>query len=160
MYSNREYDDRAVMVYEVKPYKAINLKTFDTDLNSPQVIGSNILIKALAKGGKNLLYRFKIDGPIGEDSGFSKNTTFLWEAKAEGEYLITLLVKDESFKGEYETLSQINYVIDKKRTKPIKIADIVFSKEKNYIKNEPINVKVITDGGKILDIHLKLQEMK
>ncbi len=148
MYSNREYDDRAVMVYEVKPYKAINLKTFDTDLNSPQVIGSNILIKALAKGGKNLLYRFKIDGPIGEDSGFSKNTTFLWEAKAEGEYLITLLVKDESFKGEYETLSQINYVIDKKRTKPIKIADIVFSKEKNYIKNEPINVKVITDGGK------------
>jgi hypothetical protein len=145
MYSTREFDDRAIMVYDVKPYNPVKLKSFTTDLSSPQVSGANILIKAVVEGGKNLLYRFKIDGKYSEDIGYTRNSSYLWTPKCEGEYIITLWVKDESFKGEYEVKASIEYVIEKKYNKPVKILDVILDKSTNYLVNEPVNIKVIAD---------------
>lgn len=39
LFSNKEYDDRAVMVYEVRPYNAVRIVTFNSDVKSPQVSG-------------------------------------------------------------------------------------------------------------------------
>lgn len=147
MYSTREFDDRAVMVYEVKPYNPIILKSFTTDFSSPQIIDSNILIKVLAEGGKNLLYRFKIDGNYGEDSGYIRNSSYLWTSKYDGEYTITVLIKDESYEGEYEILETMDYLIEKKSNKAIKILDVLLDKDKNYLVNETVNIKVVADGG-------------
>lgn len=146
MYSTREYDDRALMVYDVKPYNPVKLKSFTTDLSSPQVKGSKILIKSVVDGGKNLLYRFTIDGNYSEDTGYTRNSSYLWDAKYEGEYIITLWVKDESFKGEYEIKSTIEYVIEEKCNKPAKILDVVLDKTTNYLVNESVNIKVIAEG--------------
>ncbi|WP_072987643.1 triple tyrosine motif-containing protein [Clostridium cavendishii] len=147
MYSTREYDDRAIIVYEVMPYNNIEIQSFTTDISSPQVNGTNVLLKAVAEGGKNLLYRFKIDGNYGEDSGYTRNSSYLWTSKYEGEYRLIVEIKDESFNGEYEAKAEIEYVIEKKCNKPVKILDLVLDKNKNYLINEPVNIKVIAEGG-------------
>ncbi|WP_160680186.1 triple tyrosine motif-containing protein [Clostridium sp. C8-1-8] len=147
MYSEREYDDRAIMVYEVKPYYPINIKTFTTDLNSPQAEGTKILLRGVVEGGKELLYRFKIDGNYGEDSGYIRTSSFLWEPKYEGQYSITMFVRDESFQGEYEEKKSIEFLIEKKRQKAVKITDVLLGKNSHYLINDPINIKVIAEGG-------------
>ena len=146
MYSNKPYDDRALMVYAIKEYNPVQIKNFSTDFNSPQMNGTKILLKAVASGGSNLVYRFKVDGNYGEDSGYIKNNTYLWETKHEGDYKITLWVKDEGFKGDFEEEATMEYSIEKKSLKPIKIVDILLNKEDNYLINNPINVKVIAEG--------------
>lgn len=150
MYSSTEYDDRAVMVYEVKPYKEVNVKGFTADLASPQVVGSEILLKAMVEGGNELLYRYKIDGNNSVDSGYIRSPHFLWHAKGKGDYIVTLLVKDESFEGDYEQEVSFQYSIEEKRTKPIRITDVIFDKEKDYLINDPIKITVLTDGSSTL----------
>lgn len=150
IYSNKEYDDRAVMVYNVKAYNPIKIKSFTSDLASPQVVEADIVLKAFVDGGKNLLYRFKIDGIYGEDSGYTKNSTYLWRSKAQGEYKITLFVKDASYEGEYEDKSQFEYFIDTRSEKIVRIVDVVVDKDSNYLVEEPINIKVMAEGGTAL----------
>lgn len=147
MYSLKEYDDRALIVYEVIPYHPIEIKNFTSDLSSPQRENSKILFKAIADGGKQRLYRFIIDGNYGEDTGYIRTSSFLWEPKSEGNYKVTLYVKDETFEGEYEDKKVIEYIIEKRSSNIVKITDVIIDKEKNYLVNETINIKVITEGG-------------
>lgn len=147
MYSNREFDDRAVMVYDIKPYEPLQLRSFTTDLSSPQVKGETISIKATVDGGSDVLYRFKIDGEIAEDSGYTRNSTFKWNAKKEGNYRITLWAKDDSFIGDYEIESKLDYKIDKKVAKTIKITELIFDRDKSPIINEAIKLRVSAEGG-------------
>ena len=160
IYSNKDFDDRALMVYTVKAYNPIVIKSFTSDLASPQVNGAAILLKAFVEGGKNLLYRFKIDGTYGEDSGYIKNSTYLWKSKAEGEYKITLYVKDASFEGDYEDTTQMEYFIDMKSARTIKITDVVMDKDSNYLVGVPINIKVLAEGGSSLKYSFKVYRDK
>ena len=136
MYSNKEFDDRAVMVYDIKPYEPLQLRSFTTDLSSPQEKGEVIEIKAVIDGGSDILYRFKIDGEISEDTGYTRNSTLKWNAKKEGNYRITLWAKDESFIGDYEIESKLDYKIEKKVKKPIKITELIFDRDKTPLINE------------------------
>ena len=145
--SNSEYDDRAILVYKVKPYKEINIKSFSADLNSPQVNGSKIKFKVEAQGGKKLLYRYKVKGEIEEDTGFINESKYIWSAKEPGEYEIIVFVKDKSFNGDYEATKKLDFTIEKKGCKPIKILDVVVDKEKRIIINEPVNILVSAEGG-------------
>ncbi|MGG5462946.1 triple tyrosine motif-containing protein [Clostridium sp. B9] len=147
MYSTKEFDDRAVMVYDIKPYEPLKLKSFTTDLTSPQLKGEKILVKAAIDGGSDVLYRFKIDGPVAEDSGYSRNSSYLWSAKKDGNYRITLWAKDDSFIGDYEIESKIDYKIDKKVAKPIKIKELIFDKDRTPIINEVVRLRVSAEGG-------------
>lgn len=147
MYSNKEFDDRAVMLYEIKPYEALELKSFTTDLTSPQEKGEVIEVKALIDGGSNLLYRFKVDGEISEDTGYIKSNIFKWNTKKEGNYKITLWAKDESFIGDYEVEAKLEYKIEKKLKKPIKIKELIFDKERTPLINEVIKLRVRAEGG-------------
>ena len=145
--SNMEYDDRAIMIYYVKPYNDIRIKDFTPDIRSPQINGRVINIKANVEGGRELLYRYIIDGPISDDTGYIRRNEYNWETKQEGEYKITLLVKDISFDGEYEDKKVLNYIIDKKSDKPIRIDDVIIDREKNTLVGQPVNFKVIAEGG-------------
>lgn len=147
MYSNKEFDDRAVMVYDIKPYEPLQLRSFTTDLSSPQEKGEVIEVKAVIDGGSDILYRFKIDGEISEDTGYTRNSTLKWNAKKEGNYRITLWAKDESFIGDYEVESKLDYKIEKKVKKPIKITELIFDRDKTPIINEVIKLRVSADGG-------------
>ncbi|WP_322874916.1 triple tyrosine motif-containing protein [Clostridium perfringens] len=147
MYSNKEFDDRAVMVYDIKPYEPLQLRSFTTDLSSPQEKGEVIEIKAVIDGGSDILYRFKIDGEISEDTGYTRNSTLKWNAKKEGNYRITLWAKDESFIGDYEIESKLDYKIEKKVKKPIKITELIFDRDKTPLINEVIKLRVSAEGG-------------
>ncbi|XZJ42366.1 triple tyrosine motif-containing protein [Clostridium perfringens] len=147
MYSNKEFDDRAVMVYDIKPYEPLQLRSFTTDLRSPQEKGEVIEIKAVIDGGSDILYRFKIDGEISEDTGYTRNSTLKWNAKKEGNYRITLWAKDESFIGDYEIESKLDYKIEKKVKKPIKITELIFDRDKTPLINEVIKLRVSAEGG-------------
>ena len=147
MYSNKEFDDRAVMVYDIKPYEPLQLRSFTTDLSSPQEKGHVIEVKAVIEGGSDVLYRFKIDGEISEDTGYTRNSTLKWNAKKEGNYRITLWAKDESFIGDYEVESKLDYKIEKKVKKPIKITELIFDRDKTPLINEVIKLRVSAEDG-------------
>jgi hypothetical protein len=147
MHSHKEYDDRAVLNYKVKPYKEIVIKGFTTDLSSPQVCDTAITIKAAVSGGKELLYRFKIDGNYGEDSGYTRNSTYVWKTKKAGEYRIELWVKDASFKGTYEASAAMNFTIDELCVDPVVINEVVLDRKNNIVRGETVNVRVVASGG-------------
>ena len=147
IFSNKQYDDRACMMYTIKPYDEIKIRNFSSDLNSPQVAGTNITFKSSVIGGKEILFRYIVEGPVAEDTGYIRSRSFNWEAKLDGEYKIILKAKDISFDGEYEDIKELNFKIDKKGERPVNILDIFSSKTRGCIKCEPINIKVKAEGG-------------
>jgi hypothetical protein len=147
MYSQREYDDRALLNYKIKPYKEIAIKSFAADLNSPQVCETAVTLKAVVSGGKELLYRFKVDGNYGEDSGYTRNNTYVWTTKKPGEYNIELLTKDASFEGSHEASSAMSFKVEEQCDDPVVINEVVLDKSSKILKGEIIKVKVIASGG-------------
>ena len=145
--SNKEYDDRAIMLYSVKAYNLINIKSFTPDTNSPQMNGSTINFKAEVDGGREIVYRYIVEGEVAEDSGYIRRNEYTWETQKEGEYTVTLYVKDISYDGDYEDKKVINYTIDKKSDKPVKIVDIITDNKKTALIGQPINMKVKAEGG-------------
>ena len=145
--SNKEYDDRAIMLYSVKAYNPINIKSFTPDTNSPQMNGSTINFKAEVDGGREIVYRYIVEGEVAEDSGYIRRNEYTWETQKEGEYTVTLYVKDISYDGDYEDKKVINYTIDKKSDKPVKIVDIITDNKKTALTGQPINMKVKAEGG-------------
>jgi uncharacterized protein YkuJ len=147
IYSPRDYDDIAALNYTVKPYKDIVIQSFTSDLSSPQVCETCINFKAVVFGGKELQYRFKIDGNHPEDSGYIRNSNFLWKTKKPGKYKIELWVKDVSFDGNYEKSAVMNFIIEEKNLDPIIISKVVLDKNNKILIGETINAKVIASGG-------------
>lgn len=145
--SNKEYDDRAILNYYVKPYENVKIKYCKPDLKSPQIKKSTIDIKAIATGGRELVYRYIVDGPIAEDSGFIRNNVYTWEPKEEGQYNISVLAKDVSYDGEFEDKKTIEYTIDNEADKPVKIVDVKSSAKNKVLVGEPIKVTVQSEGG-------------
>ena len=145
--SNKEYDDRAILVYTVKPYKDIKINSFVADLNSPQASETDIIFTSEVQGGNSLLYRYNVKGPIEEDTGFMDKDEFTWKPMEAGEYKIILYVKDVNYKGEYEDTKKIAFTIEKKGKKPVKILDVVIDKGKKIITGEPVNIMVNGEGG-------------
>ncbi len=140
--SQNEYDDRAILVYKVKPYETVKIKNFTADLNSPQALGSSVKFCADTDGGKNLVYRYSIKGIIEEDSGFVKDKEYIWTPKEIGNYEITLQVKDQSYNGEYEDIKKLEFLVEKKGEKPLKIVDVIVDKNKNLLINDLVNIMV------------------
>ena len=147
MLSDKDYDDRAVMIYEVKPYKAIKVKSFSTDLKSPQLSGTEIKLKADIEGGRELLYKFVIEGSLSVDTGYIRNKNYVWNTKIDGEYLLTVYAKDISSSIEYEDKETISYIIDHKADKPVRIIEVTKNNSKNILVGSPFNLKVKTEGG-------------
>lgn len=147
IYSLKEYDDRAIISYLVKPYNAINIQSFTTDVSSPQVNGNCILLKAVVKGGKNLLYRFIIDGNYGEDSGYIKSNSYEWTSKSKGKYKVDLWVKDASYVGNYEAIDNLDFTIDEYSSDPVVIKEVIVDKTGKMLVNETANIKLLASGG-------------
>jgi len=147
MYSSHEYDDRAIIGYKIKLYKPISIQSFTTDLSSPQISDTTIVLKPLVTGGKNLLYRFILDGNYGEDSGYTRNNSYIWNAKKSGKYKLILWVKDSSFEGNYEASATIDFVIDEVSEEPVKIIEVIVDKKGKVLKGDCINVQVMATGG-------------
>jgi hypothetical protein len=147
MLSNKEYDDRAILVYDVKPYKDVIINSFVADLNSPQVTETDIKFTSNVQGGNSLLYRYKVKGPIEMDTTFISTNEFTWKPMEAGEYEIMLYVKDINYKGEYEDTKKIAFSIEKKGTEPVKISNIIVDNEKKLITGEPVDIMVNAEGG-------------
>ncbi|AOR22543.1 triple tyrosine motif-containing protein [Clostridium taeniosporum] len=147
IFSNKEYDDRAVLLYNIKPYKDIVIKGFAAELSSPQIIDTDIKFNTEAEGGINLLYRYKVNGSYEEDTGFIRNSEYVWKPRESGRYVISVYVKDASSGAEYEAFEEIDFEIEKRGNKPVKIVDVVVDKEKNVLINQPVNIMVNAEGG-------------
>ena len=147
MFSSKSFDDRAVILYNVDPYEEVKIRTFKSDVQSPQSAGTVINLKADVDGGRELLYRYIIEGPISEDSGYIRGNECVWEPREEGKYKITLKVKDISFEDDHEDITSIQYEIFNKGEKPVRISDVKCDKGKKCIIGDNVNIKVKTDGG-------------
>lgn len=147
MYSPNEFDDRAIIHYKVYPYETIKLLSFTTDVSSPQVTKSNISLKAVAAGGKDLLYKFVIDGNESKTSKFTKENSFLWQPTKAGKYKLEVYIKDRSFDEEYEINDSIYFEIEEDYLDNIKIEEVILDRKRQLLIHEPINIRVIATGG-------------
>jgi hypothetical protein len=153
MYSTKSFDDRAVINFNVKKYKEIFIKNFTTDLSSPQLSSTPITLKAEIIGGKEVLYRYIIEGPHRMDTGYTRDSSYTWEMKTPGNYKICLWIKDKSFEGNFEAVEYMNYTIDEESKEPVKIDEVLMDKQPRVLCNEKINVKVNASGGNSLRYH-------
>lgn len=147
MLSGKEYDDRAQISYKIKPYDKVKIKKFIPDVESPQAVGSDINLETMAVGGRELLYRYIIEGPLAEDSGYIRSSTYSWKPEEAGDYNVTLKVKDISYGGDYEDINKWSYQVNEKGDRPVRIDSVLCSKGKKSLINEPINIKVKCIGG-------------
>lgn len=146
IYSQNEYDDRAILNYEILPYKKIKINGFISNLISPQLCGTEIVFKAYVSGGKNLLYRFLIVDEKNGDSGFTQNNNFMWKSSEIGNYTIKLYVKDLSTKIEFEATSQMNFIIENRYEKPLVIKKLILIKGHEISLGDSIEAKVVANG--------------
>lgn len=146
MYSTEKFDDRAIISYTVKPYRDVHIKSFISDVSSPQVCETPVQFKAVVTGGEKLVYRFVIKGHQEEDSGYTKSNSYIWESKKPGRYIIELLVKDESSEKEYEDKKTMEFAIDEYFDTPVVINEVVLDKEPKLLLKDPINIKVEATG--------------
>ena len=147
MFSSKPYDDRAIILYNVDPYKEVKIKSFKSDIKSPQAVGTVINLIADVSGGRELLYRYIIEGPVCDDSGYIRSNSYLWTPEEEGEYTITLKVKDISYKGDYEDIAKISYIINARGERPVRIIDLKCDGGKYVLKNNPVNIRCKACGG-------------
>lgn len=150
MYSPSEYDERAMIVYNVKKYKTVKIKSFTTDVSSPQSIENEITLKPVVNGGRNLLYRYMIEGEKSTDTGYLKNDSFIWKPKEVCNYTLKLLVKDAMFQGDYEDVASLEFNIEDVRYDPVAIKEVIKDKNGKLLVGETINVKAIANGGRDL----------
>lgn len=148
--SNREYDDRAVMYYKVRPYNQIRINKFEPDVKSPQKTETDITFKLEVEGGREKIYRYIIDGPVCDDSCYTRSDEYVWRPKEEGKYKITAYAKDSSFRGDFEDKKTIIFEVDKKGELPVRITDIITDVKKETVINKPVNLRVIAEGGTVL----------
>ncbi|MGH4051998.1 MAG: triple tyrosine motif-containing protein [Clostridium sp.] len=147
MYSLHEFDDRALINYNVQPYEEIIIQSFTSDLSSPQESDSPIVFKCITRGGKDLLYKFMVNGTKKEDSGYIRKNNYTWTPQKAGEYKIKLWVKDASFKGEYEKETSFDFLIDKIAGENVIIEDIIIDKKNIVLVGETVNLTVKATGG-------------
>lgn len=147
MYSLHEFDDRALIHYSVAPYEEINIQSFTSNLSSPQLCDTPINLKCIARGGKDLLYKFKIIGSSTVDSGYIRKNNYIWTPSEAGEYSVSLWVKDASFQGEYEKKISLDFIIDDIGNTNVYIDDIILDKKNTVLIGEVIHVQVKATGG-------------
>ena len=147
MFSSKEYDDRAIITYSIKPYEKIRVRNLSTDISSPQAVGNLVNIRGRAVGGRQILYRYIIEGPIIEDSGYIRSDEYNWEPRESGEYKITLKVKDISFKDDYEDIKHIEFQVYKRGEKPVRIVEAKCDKGRKIILGESVNIFAKIEGG-------------
>lgn len=147
MYSLLEYDDRAVIHYTVEPYEEINIQSFTSDLSSPQLCDTPIILKCIVRGGKHLLYKFIINGICKENSGYIRKNNYIWTPKEAGEYSVSLWVKDVSFKGEFEKNASLKFIIDDIGNGNVIIDEVILDKQDIVLVGQAIHVKVKATGG-------------
>lgn len=145
MYSEKEYDDRALINYFVKPYRTIIIHNFLSAVSSPQTTETPVMLKAIVTGGKNLLYRFFIEGEDSLDSGYIQMENYLWKPEKKGKYEITLWVRDKSYEGSFEQSSRLEFIIDEFSDEPIQIKEVIIDKLGSLITGEPVKVTAVTD---------------
>lgn len=157
MYSPSPYDERAIIMYNVKKYRPVKIKSFITDVSSPQSIENEITLKPVVSGGRNLLYRYVIQGAENKDTGYLKSDSFKWKPKEASNYKIQLLVKDDTFKGDYEDKASLEFNIEDIKYDPVIIKEVIKDKGDKILIGEIINIKAIADGGSELrySFHVK-----
>lgn len=123
MYSPKEYDDKALLKYKIKPYEDICIKKFTTDLMSPQLCGSEITLKGVVTGGKELRYRFIVEKQDTVDTG---------NRRAKDEAAASVLCEKEDNVEQRTCKDKIEYLefnFDKHKSYEIKKSDIVLDTE-------------------------------
>lgn len=157
MYSINNYDDRAVIIYEVRIYNPINILKFSADLSSPHYTGHPIIFNAQVEGGRNLMFKYILNGPSQdeesyiEESGYIRENFYHWVPRIPGEYKCIVYVKDESNLHGYDIFEELNFEVLPYISQVVKILDVQIDSYEKHVKNKPIGIVVKAEGG------LKLQ---
>ena len=113
--SKKDYDDYAVLYYDIQTTDPVEVKSLSASPSGPQKPGTDILLRTTATGGTELLYKFHIfDGNTWTVlREYGRNNKYTWRPKQPGEYKIVVHVKDRSSKKAYDDYFYIWVTIEK-----------------------------------------------
>lgn len=157
LYSINNYDDRAVILYEVKKYNEIKIIDFFADLSLPHYTGHPVVFNAQVEGGKNLMFKYVINGPsvdeepFVEESGYLRENFYQWVPRVSGSYNAKVYVKDESSPQGYDVFGEMDFEVLPYVSQIVKILDVQIDSYEKHVKDKPIGIIVKAEGG------LKLQ---
>lgn len=133
-------------VYDVSP---LQVKSFTTDLSSPQYNGMDITLSALAVGEGDVLYRFSVKKGTSSAtviSDFSTDNSAVWKPTTAGTY--TLIADFKDSKGN-ENSRSISYEIEDSSSVAFPIIKTVSpSSGEQILKDKACSVSVSAGGGK------------
>ena len=87
----------------------VNISSFEANKTSPQDLGASIKFTAKATGTEGVQYQYLVNNNVVQD--YSSSNSFDWTPEEEGEYVITVKVKNGRGKS---TSKNINYTIKEK----------------------------------------------
>lgn len=82
---------------------SVKIKSFGADLQSPQYVGSKVLLSMSAEGEGKVQYKISAGNTVLSD--FSAKNSIAWEPKAAGDYTITFEAKDATGATASRTLA-------------------------------------------------------
>lgn len=153
MYSINNYDDRAIILYEVKPYNEIQILDFSADLSSPHYTGHPVMFNVQVEGGKNLMFKYVINGPSTdeelflEESGYIRENFYQWTPKIQGHYKASVYIKDESNTHGYDVFKELEFEVLQYDSQVVKILDVQIDSYEKHIKDKSIGIVVKAEGG-------------
>jgi len=116
--TNNYYESRAEMTYRIEG--KIQSLTFNTDVPSPQTVGTPITITAAYEGSNEPEYRFFIrdeSGNLNTQQEYGESNLTNWTPNKSGNFTIIVHVKDKSKPGTsnyYESRAEMSYRIEEK----------------------------------------------
>ncbi|MFC4386555.1 triple tyrosine motif-containing protein [Gracilibacillus marinus] len=141
--SNKNYDSYKAFEYEI--VEEVHMTSVGMDKQSPQIQNKTIQFNASATGGKTLMYKYNVyDGKewkVVRD--YSTNSQFNWSPPKEGNYKISVHVKDSNSTNSYDSYKAFYYKV----LSPIKINSLDFSKSTPQLINTDIKLTVNATGG-------------
>ncbi|MBU3214806.1 hypothetical protein LL033_08285 [Clostridium estertheticum] len=151
MFSLKEFDDRALIYYNVDPYEeigkeAVKIEDIIIDKKDTVLIGERIHLTVKATGGDSLRYSFVVfkDEKETEKIEFGINDFVDFTPEESGNFKLEVRVKDKYSKSEFDTSK--NVYIKALECIPAKIDYILMDKNKYYMVYDTIHVQVIYEN--------------
>ncbi|MBU3157785.1 triple tyrosine motif-containing protein [Clostridium estertheticum] len=151
MFSRKEFDDRALIYYNVDPYEEIGKETVKIDdiiidKKDNVLIGDRIHLTVKATGGDSLRYSFLVfkDDKETEKIEFGIHDFVDFIPEESGSFKLEVRVKDKYSKSEFDTSKSV--YIKALDCIPAKIDYILMDKNKYYMVYDTIPVQVIYEN--------------
>lgn len=144
--SVQPYDDYGTAEYSILT-EDISFSGITVDKQSPQYIGQDITLSAIAQGGYNLQYAYHLfDGNAWKEvRPYSSDNKFIWKPDKSGKYRFSVHVKSSDSTKKYDVYKVLDYEV--KNIEPVKATALTVDKQSPQNLGTSLTLSAQATGG-------------